>query len=190
MSQLDALLDWNRRFVETGAYEPYATGPYPDKKLAVLTCMDTRLTELLPRAMNIKNGEAKIIKIAGAWLTDPHDAAMKSLLVGVALLQVEEVFVVGHYDCGMAGEKADRLTTALTEQGIELSEAAESLGCSHLELEEWLRQRPADPKEAVRESVRTITSHPLMPSHIPVHGLVIDPHTGKLDILLDGRVEA
>ena len=62
---LDEILDYNRRFVEEHHYKPYETSKYPDRKIAILTCMDTRLTHLLPAAMGLKNGEVKLIKNAG-----------------------------------------------------------------------------------------------------------------------------
>ena len=62
---IDQILDHNRNFVASKGYERYITDKYPDKKLAVLSCMDTRLTELLPAALGLKNGDAKIIKNAG-----------------------------------------------------------------------------------------------------------------------------
>ena len=46
---IDQILDYNKTFVEQKAYERYLTDKYPDKRLAVLSCMDTRLTELLPQ---------------------------------------------------------------------------------------------------------------------------------------------
>ena len=61
---INQIIDYNRSFVERKGYEPFITDKYPDKKLAVLTCMDTRLTELLPAALGLKNGDAKIIKNA------------------------------------------------------------------------------------------------------------------------------
>lgn len=186
MSYLESLLEWNEQFVNDRAFEPFATSKFPDKKLAVLSCMDTRLLELLPQAMNLKNGEAKMIKIAGAWLTNPYDTAMKSLLVAVALLQVEEVYVVGHYDCGLVGLQAERLCSALTDRGVSVPNAEEQLACTHDDLANWL-VGPKSPEEAVRQSVATITSHLLMPSHVPVHGLVIHPQTGRLDLVVDGR---
>ena len=60
---IEDILKYNKEFVEKKRYEPYLTSKYPDKKLAILTCMDTRLTELLPAALGIKNGDAKIIKM-------------------------------------------------------------------------------------------------------------------------------
>ena len=56
---IDQIIAFNKTFVEQKGYEKYLTSKYPDKKLAVLSCMDTRLTELLPAALGLKNGDAK-----------------------------------------------------------------------------------------------------------------------------------
>ena len=63
---IDGILAHNRAFVERREFERYATDKYPDKKLAIVSCMDTRLTALLLAALGLKNGDAKIIKVAGA----------------------------------------------------------------------------------------------------------------------------
>ena len=59
---IDQIIAYNKQFVAEKGYERYVTNKYPDKKLAVLSCMDTRLTELLPAALGLRNGDAKIIK--------------------------------------------------------------------------------------------------------------------------------
>ena len=51
---IDQILEFNKTFVAQKGYEKYVTDKYPDKKLAVLSCMDTRLTELLPAALGIE----------------------------------------------------------------------------------------------------------------------------------------
>ena len=51
---IDQIIDYNKSFVEQKGYEKYLTSKYPDKKLAVLSCMDTRLTELLPAALGVE----------------------------------------------------------------------------------------------------------------------------------------
>ena len=51
---LDEILEFNKQFVANKGYEKYITNKYPDKKIAILSCMDTRLTELLPAALGIK----------------------------------------------------------------------------------------------------------------------------------------
>ena len=57
---IDEILKFNQEFVKRGDYKQYVTDKYPNKKLAVLSCMDTRLTELLPAALGLKNGDAVI----------------------------------------------------------------------------------------------------------------------------------
>ena len=73
---------------------------YPDKKIAIVTCMDTRLTELLPAALGIKNGDVKIIKNAGGVISHPFGSVVRSLLVAIYDLGVKEIMIVGHSDCG------------------------------------------------------------------------------------------
>ena len=97
---IDQIIDYNKQFVAEKRYERYLTDKYPDKKLAVLSCMDTRLTELLPAALGLKNGDAKIIKNAGGLVISPFDSAMRSLIVAIYELGVEEIMVVAHSHCG------------------------------------------------------------------------------------------
>lgn len=41
-------------------------------------------------------------------------------------------------------------------------------------------------EESVKESVTSLKNHPLMPSDVNIHGLVIDPHTGELKVIVNG----
>lgn len=68
---IDELLEYNRAFVDKKGYERYVTNKYPDKKIAIVTCMDTRLVELIPAALGIRNGDVKMIKNAGGTITHP-----------------------------------------------------------------------------------------------------------------------
>lgn len=80
---------------------PHLSSKFPNKKLAVVTCMDTRLIELLPAALGIKNGDAKIIKNADGVITHPFGSVVRSLLIAVYELGVTEILVIGHTDCGV-----------------------------------------------------------------------------------------
>ena len=97
---IDEILQYNQQFVAAKGYEKYITSKYPDKHLAVLSCMDTRLTELLPAALGLKNGDAKFIKNAGGLVISPFDSAMRSLIVAIFELGVNEIMVVAHSECG------------------------------------------------------------------------------------------
>ena len=68
---IDELLEFNSVFVENKGYEKYVTTKYPDKKIAIVTCMDTRLVELIPAALGLRNGDVKMIKNAGGTVTHP-----------------------------------------------------------------------------------------------------------------------
>lgn len=102
MKSLEEILQYNEKFVEEKRYEEYETGKFPNKKMVIISCMDTRLVELLPKAMNMRNGDVKIIKVAGAVISHPFGSIMRSILVAVYELGADEVCVVGHHDCGMA----------------------------------------------------------------------------------------
>ncbi|WP_029421563.1 beta-class carbonic anhydrase [Alicyclobacillus macrosporangiidus] len=187
MSRLDEILEFNQRFVENREYEPYQTSKFPDKKLVVLSCMDTRLTDLLPRAMNLKNGDAKFIKNAGAVVSHPFGSVMRSILVAVYDLGAEEILVIGHYGCGMTSLNADATMQKMLDRGIS-RDTINTLVHAGMDLRTWLKRIESIP-ESVRESVEMIRRHPLLPKSVYVHGLVMDPDTGKLDLVVNGYQE-
>lgn len=45
---IDEILKYNKQFVDEKGYERFITTKYPDKKIAILSCMDTRLTSCCP----------------------------------------------------------------------------------------------------------------------------------------------
>lgn len=183
-SNLHNILSYNENFVETKQFENYKTSRYPDKKMVILSCMDTRLVELLPRAMNLRNGDAKIIKNAGAIVTQPFGNIMRSIIVAVYALNADEVFVVGHHECGMTGLNSDIIKQKMQDRGIP-SETIKTLEHSGIHLSRWLIGFDSV-RDGVENSVSIIRNHPLLPREIPVHGLIIDPETGKLDLVVDG----
>lgn len=184
MPNLDDILAFNEQFVENKQYEAYLTNRYPNKKMVILTCMDTRLTELLPRALNLRNGDAKIIKNAGAIVIQPFGNVMRSILVALYKLDAEEVFVIGHHDCGMTGLNAESIIESAFDRGID-EENIEKIQQTGIDLRKWLRGFN-DVYEGVENSVRIIRSHPLLPPKTVVHGLLIHPETGKLDVIING----
>lgn len=181
---LDEILDFNQQFVENHEYEKYETTKFPNKKMVILTCMDTRLLELLPKALNLGNGDAKIVKDAGALVSHPFGSVMRSILVALYQLKAQEVLVIAHYDCGMSGMKAEPVIESMKERGIS-EETFKTLTYSGIDIESWLRGFESV-TDSVKHSVDMIKNHPLMPNDVPVHGLVIDPKTGKLDLIVDG----
>lgn len=181
MSRFSEVLAYNQEFVDQKEYQPFETDKLPNKKMVVVTCMDTRLIELLPNAMNIKNGDAKVIKNAGAIVSDPFGSVMKSILVAIHELGAEEVFIVGHHGCGMNGLNA---STIFESNEID-QDKVKTLKDAGFDIEKWYTGFDSV-EESVQESVNVVKKHPLLPERILVHGLVISPETGKLDVVVKG----
>lgn len=178
---LQELLDFNKKFVEEKSYEPYRTDTFPKKRMVIFTCMESRLLELLHRALNLQNGDAKIVKNAGAIIRKPFDSITKSILVAIYKLKAEEVIVIGHHDCGMSNVDIEALKQSMVDRGISL-ERIETLENSGILLEEEFHGFTTV-EQSVDQSVNIIRKHPLLPEGIKVHGLVIDPETGKVDVV-------
>ena len=175
MSNIDNVLAFNREYVASKGYEKHVTDKFPDKKLAVLSCMDTRLSVLLQEALGLKNGDAKVIKNAGAVIPTPWDSAMRSLIVAVYELGVTEIMVVAHTTCGACHMSFHHFKEEMLRRGIPESE----LQRSDIDLDDWL-EGFHDTKKSVRTTVGTIVNHPLIPADVTVRGFIIDSVTGEL----------
>lgn len=184
MRIVEEILAHNEKFVANKEFAKFETTKFPEKKLVVLSCMDTRLVELLPQAMNVKNGDVKIVKSAGAIVAHPFGSIMRSILVAVYELKADEICVIGHHDCGMSKLNSESFLSKAKERGIS-EEKIETIKYSGIDLDQWLKGFNSV-EDSVRDSVETIKNHPLLVSDIPVHGLVIDPSTGKLDVVVNG----
>ena len=173
---IDDILLYNRQFVADKRYEQYVTDKFPAKKLAVLTCMDTRLTELLPKALGLRNGDAKIIKNAGGLILSQTDSAVRSLLVAIYELGVKEIMVVHHSTCGACHMSYSEFRPHMLEHGIAEDILAE---WEDKGVADWL-EGFHDTEASVRRTVTAIVNHTLVPSDVVVRGFIIDSVTGEL----------
>lgn len=175
---IDDILAFNQEFVEGAFYEPFVTSKYPDKKVAILSCMDTRLTALLQEALGIKNGDATVIKNAGGSVSHPFGSVMRSLVVAIYDLGVEEIMVIGHTDCGMENMDSDAMLEKMKKRGV----TEEQLNLIHycgVDFEKWLRGFES-PMDSVLETVKQIKEHPLIPADVKIEGFIMDSVTGAL----------
>lgn len=178
---IDEILRHNREFVASKGYERFVTSKYPDRKIAIVTCMDTRLVELLPAALGIRNGDVKIIKNAGGTITNPFDSTMRSLLVAVYELGVTEIMVIGHTGCGVQGMNADEMLHLMRERGVSEEHISLMRHCG-IDLDGWLHGFE-ETETAVSETVDLIRNHPLMASDVRVAGYIMDSLTGQLTVI-------
>ncbi|WP_027084823.1 beta-class carbonic anhydrase [Cohnella panacarvi] len=183
MRKIDEIMAFNEQFVANKAYEEIERN-YPDKKIVIVTCMDARLTELLPKAMDLRDGDAKIIKNAGAIITSPFGNIMRSILVALYELNAHEIFIIGHLNCGMTGIDPETVVEHMLERGVP-EQTIHTLRHSGVSLNRWLTGFDSV-RESVENSVDIVRNHPLLPPNTPIHGLIIDPLTGELEKVIDG----
>jgi carbonic anhydrase len=140
----------------------------PARKLAILACMDARLT--VEQICGLTTGDAHIIRNAGGIATED---ALRSLIISHQLLGTDEFIVINHTDCGMLTFKDEVLRQ---------------------QLEEKTGARPAVPahfhafgdlEENVRAQVERIKSHPWLPRQITVRGFIYDVKTGRLQEVVE-----
>ncbi len=175
---INEILQFNKEFVENKGYVKYITNKFPDKKVAIVSCMDTRLTELLPIALGLKNGDAKIIKNAGGIISHPFGSAMRSLLIGIYELDVKEILVIGHTDCGARHTDSKKIIEKMKQRGIE-QKNIDLVKYYGIDFDTWLGGFK-DLDLSIKKSVELIRNHPFVPEEIMIHGLVIDSVTGEL----------
>jgi carbonic anhydrase len=185
---LQEILAYNREFVHNKEYIKYQTDKFPDKRLVIVSCMDTRLTELLPRALNLRNGDVKMIKDAGAIVAHPFGSVMRSIIVAIYELGAEEVMVIGHHGCGMGSINPSDTMEKFKQRGI-TEDTIATLNYAGIDLDRWLHGF-ASVHDSVRNSVNIIRQHPLIPKDVVVHGLVIDPESGELEVVVNGSEES
>lgn len=178
---IQEIINFNEEFVNNKLYEPYITSKFPDKKVAILSCMDTRLTELLPAALGLKNGDVKIIKNAGGIISHPFGSVVRSLLIAIYELGVEEIMVIGHTDCGVQNMSFTKFVEEMKEKGITQNEIDLIHYCG-IDLESWLEGFDCV-ETSVSESVDILINHPLIPKDVTIKGFVMDSTTGKLELV-------
>ena len=135
----------------------------PARKLAVVACMDARLT--VEPMLGLKTGDAHIIRNAGGIVTED---AVRSLLISHHLLGTQEFIIINHTDCGMLTFKDEELRAKLQQ----LSGTA-TVAPVHF-------HAFGNVEENVRQQVQRVKSHPWVPKNIPVRGFIYDVRTGKL----------
>lgn len=168
----------NEAFVASKEYEKFGASKFPKKKTAIVTCMDTRLVEFAETALGIRQGDVKMIKNAGGLITDPYGDSMRSVLVAVYELGVENVMIIAHTGCGVEGMDGRHFIQDMEKRGIS-ADTIKSIESTGFDLERWLTGF-CNTDDAVRESVELVRNHPLLPEGIGVRGFVIDTLTGEL----------
>ena len=166
MSVIEKVLASNKDYARTHELRPLT--PRPALKLAVLTCMDTRLSI---RTLGLKTGDAHIIRNAGGIVTDD---ALRSLVISHYLLGTEEIMVINHTDCGLMKASEDELRNTIQDKAGTAAVAPAFFYAFQ------------DIDKNVRHQLQKLHTHPWIPKNMIIRGFVYDVSTGLLrEVLRD-----
>jgi carbonic anhydrase len=132
------------------------------KGLAVLTCIDSRIDPLA--MLGLRAGDAKIIRNAGARVTDD---ALRSLVLAVNLLGVTRVCVVQHTNCAMVDSTEAEISARISARA-----GVDTTG--------WVFLATTDQLATMGDDIERIRSCPLLPSDLEIGGFIFDVHSGAL----------
>ena len=180
MIDLQAIVAHNKHYVEEHRAENEAQHltSKPKKKLAIVTCMDTRLVNLLEDALGFERGEVIVIKVAGNGVTAPVDNVVQSLLIATYGMGVEDILVVGHDNCGMIEYNAEEFIKNMVAQGI----SKEAIRMIEMGLVDWMDHFCVS-EDNVKFTVDRLRKHPLFPNYMNIYGGMMNPDTGEFKIV-------
>lgn len=143
-------------------YEGTGLTGHAAQRLAIITCMDSRLDPLAIVGMG--KGDVKILRNAGARVTED---VLRTLVLAAYLLDVERVLVMPHTDCKMASATEAQIhATILASHGVDTRS---------LEF-----RTASDQDAALAGDITRIRSYPLLPQDLVVAGAVYDVASGRL----------
>jgi len=143
-----------------------------------LTCIDPRLNAIFPNALALPAEQFIWLRNAGNIITAPLSSTMRSLALACAVKGGREIAIIGHTDCQVARTTTMRLLEELKALGVERNLLPDNLN-DFFGLFGSERQNVIKACDIVRHS-------PLIGPTTPVHGLLVDTGTGKLDWIVNG----
>jgi carbonic anhydrase len=146
---------------ETGFENQHLTGTAA-KGLAIITCMDSRISPLA--IVGMSPGDVKILRNAGARVTDD---VLRTLVLATFLLGVNRILVMPHTDCRMASASESEIHDLILKEHDVDTRSVEF-------------RTVTDQAEALLTDVMRIRTYPLMAKGVTVAGAIFDVHTGKL----------
>jgi carbonic anhydrase len=161
MSIIDNALKANRKYAQK--HDPtLARRPYP--KIAVVTCMDPRLSNL-SAILGVPEADIDVIRTGGPAVTED---VLGELVVSTRVLGTTEIMLLNHTGCGFTTFTDDELNSKLAAETGDPSPAPMRFFSFR------------DPELNTREQIKKVRSHPWIAKTIPVRGFVFDMETGLL----------
>jgi carbonic anhydrase len=171
MSVIDKALKANRTFAKK--YDRKLGAP-PAPKIAVVTCMDPRLSNL-PEILGLPEADIDVIRTGGPAVTED---VLGELVVSTRILGTKEIMLLNHTGCGFTTFTDDELNAKLTALTGDPSPAPMRFFSYK------------DPERNTLEQIEKVRSHPWIAKEIPVRGFIFDVESGAISEVLGASRDA
>jgi len=161
MSIIDKALKANQTYAQK--YDK-KLGARPAPKIAVVTCMDPRLSDL-PAILGLPQADIDVIRTGGPAVTED---VLGELVVSTRVLGSKEIMLLNHTGCGFTTFTDDELNAKLTSLTGDASPAPMRFFSYK------------DPEQNTREQMKKVRSHPWIAKEVPVRGFIFDVETGVI----------
>jgi carbonic anhydrase len=179
MHLFEAIIDANHRAVAGDASAGLHPAEFADAlPVIALTCIDPRLNAFFPNALALPAEEFIWLRNAGNIVTGPLTSTMRSLALACAVKGGREIAIIGHTDCQVARTTTMQLLDKLKTLGVERHLLPENIS-------EFFGTFGSE-RQNVIKACDFVRNSPLIGPKIPVHGLLLDIETGKLDWVVNG----
>lgn len=179
MRLFEAILDANHRALAGDASAGLRAAEFADAlPIAALTCIDVRLGPLIPEVLGITEADFIWLRNAGNIITGPLSSTMRSLALACAVKGGKEIVIIGHTDCQICKTSTVQLLERLKNLGVERRVLPDNVN-------EFFGMFGSE-RQNVIKACEIVRSSPLIGPKIPVHGLLVDIQTGKLEWLVNG----
>ncbi|MSU60892.1 MAG: hypothetical protein EXS31_00605 [Pedosphaera sp.] len=146
--------------------------------IVALTCIDPRLNPLLPEVLGVPEESFIWLRNAGNIITGPMSSTMRSLALACAVKGGKEIVIIGHTDCLVCKTTMMQLTDRFRALGVERASLPANLN-------EYFGLFASE-RQNVMKAVDHVRSSPLIGPRVPVHGLLVEITTGKLEWIVNG----
>jgi len=179
MHLFESIIDANHRAVAGDASAGLHPADFADAlPVVALTCVDPRLNAYFPNALALPAEQFIWLRNAGNIITSTLSSTMRSLALACAVKGGREIAVIGHSDCQICKTPTIALLDKLKALGVDRSRLPENLN-------EFFGMFGSE-RQNVIKACDLIRNSPLIGPKIPVHGLLLDLDTGRLDWLVNG----
>jgi carbonic anhydrase len=179
MRLFESIIDANHRAVAGDA----SAGLHPDDfadelPVVALTCIDARLNKLFPAVLGVPEEKFIWLRNSGNIIFDSMSSMTRTLAMACAIKGGKEIAIIGHTDCLVCKTTTMDLLDKLKALGVDRSRLPENLN-------EFFGMFGSE-RQNVIKACDTVRSSPLIGPKVPVHGLMVDIETGRLEWVVNG----